>query len=285
MASAPGSSGAPPAGVVLIVADREAPVTAAPGASLTRCYAADPASVRGRDAILRGRFPHLLGGMTLPEALAGAGWQSAPSLSSALKAGGRFCSVIEAPADTGASSLRSASGLLEQAGALNDTLVVFTATRGGDEETWSEKSTRVPLLFQWPRRIAGAELDLLASAVDVMPTVLGLCGVPPPDRVQGQDLSPSLLHPGGARPESIYSEGRLGTPQSWRMIVRGLDKLVFTPGLNILRLYNLGQDPGETTDLSNKQSAERKCDELRAIAADWMRRLGDLTDPSGLKRR
>jgi arylsulfatase A-like enzyme len=93
------------------------------------------------------------------------------------------------------------------------------------------------------------------------------------------------LHASGTRPESIYAEGRIGTRQSWRMIVRGLDKLVFTPGLDVLHLYNLGQDPGETTDLAGEISEGRRLDELRAIAADWMRRLGDHMDPSGLKRR
>jgi hypothetical protein len=69
------------------------------------------------------------------------------------------------------------------------------------------------------------------------------------------------------------------------MLVRGLDKLVFTPGLGILHLYNLGPDPEETTDLAREPSEERKRDELSAIAADWMRRLADEMDPSGLKRR
>jgi len=69
------------------------------------------------------------------------------------------------------------------------------------------------------------------------------------------------------------------------MLVRGLDKLVFTPSLDILHLYNLGQDPDETTDLASDPTTERKLDELCAIAADWMRRMGDHRDPSGLKRR
>lgn len=276
---------APPADIVLIIADREAPALAPGAARFTRSYAADPASVRGREAILRGRFPHLAGGVTLTEHLAPAGWQSTPSLASALKTRGKYCAVLEPTAGAGIATLQSTAGLLEQAGLLDDTLLIFTAARSSGDETWFEKATRVPLFFQWPRRIAATELDVLASAVDVMPTILGLCQVPAPDGMQGRDLSPWLLHASGARPESIYAEGCLGTPESWRMMVRGLDKLVFTPGLDILHLYNLGQDPGETTDLAGAPTMERKCDELGAIAADWMRRLGDHRDPSGLKRR
>jgi arylsulfatase A-like enzyme len=301
-ASALAQSAAAPAGIVLIVADRETPSgeelapLAARAVRFTRCYAADPVSARGRDATLHGRFPHAggltgnSGGVALGEHLAAAGWpgvagSGTSALASALKTGGRYCAVLDAPAGGGISCLRSAGSLLEQAGVLDNTLLIFTAARGGNDETWFDRDTRIPLVLQWPRRIAAAEPDLPASAVDVMPTVLGLCGVSAPDGVQGRDLSPWLLGGNGARPESIYAEGRLGTRQSWRMMVRGLDKLVFTPRLEIAHLYNLRQDPGETTDLSREALAERKLDELRAVAADWMRRLGDEMDPSGLKLR
>jgi arylsulfatase A-like enzyme len=262
--SAPAQDITPPADVVLIVADRAAaiPKEIIPRAArFTRSYTAYPDSVRGRQAILHGRFPHL-GGLT--------GDPGGVALPDVLKSAGRRCTVLDRWADIPST---------------DDTLVVFTATHAGDDETWFDKSTRVPLLFHWPRQIAATEFDLLASAVDVMPTVLGLCRVPPPDGLQGQDLSPWLLRGTGARPESIYAEGRVGTHQSWRMMVRGLDKLVFNPRLDILHLYNLGQDPDETTDLAGDPTSQRKCDELRAIAADWMRRLGDHMDPSGLKRR
>ncbi len=285
---------AAPTGVVMIIGHREAPVAQdlAPRAvRFTRSYAADPSVVRGRDAILRGRFPHLggltgdPGGVTLIDHLAAAGWPGAPSIVAGLKSGRRYCTVLEPAAGAGIATLKSALEMLGRAGAVDDTLLVFTACRNGDDETWFDRYTRVPLLVQWPRRVAPAELDLLASAVDVLPTVLGLCGARAPNGIQGRDLTRWLLNASGGRPESIYAEGRIGTRQSWRMLVRGLDKLVFTPGLEILRLYNLGQDPDETTDLSGSPGFERRIDELRAIAADWMRRLSDHQDPSGLKRR
>jgi arylsulfatase A-like enzyme len=253
---------AAPSGVVLIMADRAASLPAIPRAArFTRCYTADPDAVRGREAILHGRFPHLGGLTESPGGIA---------LPDVLKSAGQRCIVLDRPADI-------PSG--------DDTLLVFTAARAGDDETWLDKSTRVPLLFYWPRRIAAAEFDLLVSTVDIMPTILGLCRVPAPEGLQGVDLSPWLLRGAGTRPESVYAEGRLGTRQSWRMIVRGLDKLVFNPRLDVLHLYNLGQDPDETTDLAGDPAEDRKRDEMRAIAADWMRRLGDHTDPSGLKRR
>ena len=258
-----------PGAVVLIVADHEASLPeelTAHAARFTRCYSADPEPTRGREAILHGRFPHL-GGLT--------GNPGGIALPSVLSSAGQPCWVLGPSVDVPSAIGRS----------FDDTLLVLTAACGNEDETWSDKSTHVPLLFYWQRRIAAAELDLLVSTVDIMPTILGLCRVPAPDGLQGLDVSPWLLRGSGTRPESVYAEGRLGTRQTWRMLVRGLDKLVFTPGLEILHLYNLGQDPGETTDLAREPAEERRRDELRAIAADWMRRLGDHRDPSGLKRR
>jgi len=249
-----------PASVVLAIVEGSAMVSIAGGVAFNRCYKADPNPARGLEAILHGRFPHN-GGLT--------GNPGGTALPDVLKAAGISCTVASLPP------------------ALPDeSLLVVVSTPASHDETWLDKSTRVPLLlFRWPRRIAPAPLDLLVSTVDIMPTVLGLCGVPAPDDLQGQDLSGWLLRGAGPHPESIYAEGRIGTRDSWRMIVRGLDKLVFTPRLDILHLYNLGQDPDETTDLASDPAEQRKRDELSAIAADWMRRLGDHMDPSGLKRR
>jgi len=278
-----------PAAVVLIIADREPAwshgltALAVHGVRFTRAYSADPVSDRGRDAILRGQFPHASAqGKDLPVLLGNAGWKIAGA---AGEQTGRYCAVLQPAAETGVACLRDTLARLAHAGTLADTLLVFTATRASDEETWFDKSTRVPLLIQWPRRIAAAPCDVLASGVDIAPTILALCGGAAADAMQGRDLSPLLVGSGSNRPESIYAEGRVGTADSWRMMVRGLDKLVFTPDLRILHLYNLGQDPDEATDLAQEVTAERKCDELRAIAADWRRRLSDEMDPSGLKRR
>ena len=137
---------------------------AAPFHPLLYC---DSRAARGRQAILHGQFPHL-----------GAG---GPGLTDVLK------SVVILDGDR---SIHPS----------DDALLVFARARASDDETWFDKSTRVPLQFFWPRRIAAAEFDLLASTVDIMPTILGLCGVPAPDGLQGVDLSPWLLRGSGARP-------------------------------------------------------------------------------------
>ena len=53
----------------------------------------------------------------------------------------------------------------------------------------------MPFLLRLPRPLAGAngrELPLLLDAPDIMPTLLGLCGLPVPPTVQGRDWSAAV---------------------------------------------------------------------------------------------
>jgi arylsulfatase A-like enzyme len=175
-----------------------------------------------------------------------------------------------------------------------DTIVVFTSAYGSmlgshgleGANVPYEESVRVPLLVRYPRRIrSGGRYEFPLSNVDLMPTLLGLCGVSSPDDTQGQDLSTLLISGQGAHPESVYCLGKLGTSDEWRTIVRALDKLVVDRDLNVTHLYNLGTDPYEQQNLFKDATQELKGDALKALLKDWMRRTADRTDPSGLKKR
>ncbi len=175
-----------------------------------------------------------------------------------------------------------------------DTIVVFTSDYGDmlgshgleGANVPFEESLRVPLMVRYPRRMeAGRRHEFPLSNVDLMPTLLGLCGVPSPDGTQGQDLSALLASGQGPHPESVYCLGKLGATAEWRMVVRALDKLVVDRDLNVTHLYNLGTDPYEMENLAQDTAQELKRDALRALLKDWMRRTADRTDPSGLKKR
>ena len=175
-----------------------------------------------------------------------------------------------------------------------ETIVVFTSdygemlgSQGLDEaDVPFEEAVRVPLVIRHPRlNAAGRSSDFLVSNVDLMPTLLGFCGAEIPDGVQGRDLS-SLISTGqGSRPESIYSVGHLDAADEWRLVVRGLDKLVVDRKLEVTHLYNLGQDAYELENRAEDPLQELKRDELKALLREWMRRTGDGMDPSGLKKR
>jgi len=55
-------------------------------------------------------------------------------------------------------------------------------------------SSRVPLIFVWPRGIKGdRRVEQPVSMIDVLPTILDLAGLPQPEVLQGRSLAPLLL--------------------------------------------------------------------------------------------
>lgn len=88
---------------------------------------------------------------------------------------------------------------LEECGLDNDTIFVFTSDHGDmlgsqghtkKQRPWDE-SIRVPFLLRYPGLPCwrARETDALIDVPDIMPTLLGLCGIPIPDTVEGFDFS------------------------------------------------------------------------------------------------
>jgi arylsulfatase A-like enzyme len=176
--------------------------------------------------------------------------------------------------------------ILSVAGSGTETITVLTAESGNGEDSPSQKSVLVPLAIRWPGKLKPRVAEeLLISHADVLPTLLAWLNIASPEGLQGRDLS-RLIQPGqGELPDAVYAEGRLGLPGEWRMLVRGYDKLVIRPGEEATRLYNLADDPAEENDLAHDREHELTRDSMLALARQWMRKLGDGVDPSGLRLR
>ncbi len=168
-------------------------------------------------------------------------------------------------------------GAIDELNLKSDTITVFTSDHGYGSGPL-EPAVRIPLMLRYPRVEPGRRAGVLASNVDLAPTLLALCGISPGDSIQGLDLMRE-------HPQSIYCVGQLGTSDEWRMVVRGLDKLVVDRSQNVTHLYNLGADPLEMDNRARDPGQELKRNELKALLNDWMRRTGDGMDPSGLKFR
>jgi len=179
-------------------------------------------------------------------------------------------------------------------GIATDTIVLFTSNHGeqfgshtgqGDDYVY-EETIRMPLAIRYPRVLnVAAQSDMLVSQVDIMPTLLHWCTAAIPDTVQGRDLSALIAGGTGERPDAIYAEGRLGRKDEWRMLVRGYDKLVVDMEGSVTHLFNLADDPYEMTNLANVSAAQLKRDALLAVQRQWMKKLGDGVDASGLRKR
>ena len=85
----------------------------------------------------------------------------------------------------------------------DNTLIVFTADHGdllGAHGAWNkqqpyQESIKVPFLIHYPDLIGKKKQtsDILLNSPDIMPTVLGLCKIPPVNDVEGDNYAPILL--------------------------------------------------------------------------------------------
>lgn len=114
-----------------------------------------------------------------------------------------------------------------------------------------EGGIRVPALLEWPARIAEArETDFPCGTVDYFPTIMAAVGfeVPDPDRpLDGIDLGPMIDGKVEKResPLGFQSAKQLAWMEHRYKLHSGDDGRTFA-------LYDLIEDPAETTDLSGK---------------------------------
>ena len=89
--------------------------------------------------------------------------------------------------------------VLEESGEAANTIVLFSADHGDmlgsqgmmKKQKPYDESVRVPMLVRWPAGLKnkGVSLDAPMNSEDVMPTLLGLCGIEIPESVEGIDYS------------------------------------------------------------------------------------------------
>lgn len=149
---------------------------------------------------------------------------------------------------------------LDRLGLSDNTIVLFNADHGelaGDHGLWFkgpfhyESILRVPMLWRWPGVIApGGVYRGLSSAVDIVPTLLDACGLPPEAGVQGVSALPVLR--GSAAPYRAWAlaEHRERVPgMQTKTLVTERYKLTYYPGHTFGELFDLERDPQEYENL------------------------------------
>ncbi|HSD65338.1 MAG TPA: sulfatase [Vicinamibacteria bacterium] len=152
------------------------------------------------------------------------------------------------------------------------TLVVITSDHGeslGEHDYYFDHgedlfdpSIRVPLLVAGPGIEGGRRSDVLATTLDLVPTVLDAVKVSYPPDLAGESLLPAAR--GEPRPDRPRLQG-----QNDRNLLGAWGrrfKIVATPSEGGARyaLYDRASDPGETRDASRAQ-AQRAGEERRAL--------------------
>jgi choline-sulfatase len=146
---------------------------------------------------------------------------------------------------------------LDATGLRDDTIVVFTSDHGemlGERGLWYkmaffEQSVRVPLIVSAPRRFPTGRVSVPVSGLDLLPTLLELCGLPPADGVDGRSLAPALSG-GSLPPADVFVEYLAeGVSAPAVMVRRGRWKYVWS-GSDPELLFDMEADPRELSDVA-----------------------------------
>jgi arylsulfatase A-like enzyme len=183
---------------------------------------------------------------------------------------------------------------LQEIGAADNAIVVFTSDNGGPEVTDSdgrcnapylghkrnlyEGGIRLPYIIRWPGHLAaGRTYDQMVSTLDLFPTLLAAAGAAPDGDtttpLDGVDLLPFLAGDRKTAPHEtlFWRSGPNGA------VRQGNYKLVF--GGDVVRLYDLEQDPKESHDLSATAA-----DRVAALRKAWDAWNAQLSSPRSSTR-
>lgn len=193
---------------------------------------------------------------------------------------------------------------LERSGAAEDTIVVLTSDHGDmmlsqglttKTYPWDE-SIRVPFLLRYPRKLGlkGRQLRTPLNAPDIMPTLLGLCGIREPEGIQGTDYSKLLL---GRKTADLPKSAFMNLPASFGPArqygfapYRGVrtDRHTYVRSIRgPWLLYDNVQDPYQMHNLCGRNEVSKIQAGLERELSGWLTRLQDefLPGEDYLRRR
>jgi arylsulfatase A-like enzyme len=194
------------------------------------------------------------------------------------------------------SALDSCIGVLQQtlkeSGLDENTIFVFTADHGAmvrshgfvNKQRPYDESINVPMLIRYPKVLGnkGKKNDMLIGTPDLMPTLLGLCNLPIPKSVEGEDKSDIMraktkdkteavliasYHPFGQWPESEGGKEYRGARTKRYTYVKDLSG----PWL----LFDNLKDPFQLNNLVKDQKYQKQKDELELKLSALLKKTND----------
>jgi len=180
-------------------------------------------------------------------------------------------------------------GAVDEAGLREETIVVFAGDNGlavGQHGLFGKQSVydhavHVPLIFAGPGIPEGQQRDALVGLIDIFPTLCDLSDVDIPDTVEGCSLVPVIDDEEESVRETFH--------YAYRHLMRGVRdeaglKLIETAtgDARHTQLFDLAEDPLETTDLSRVDEHADSLAALRtALQTGWCDELGDTEGEQG----
>jgi arylsulfatase A-like enzyme len=181
---------------------------------------------------------------------------------------------------------------LEAIGEADNTILVFTSDHGDTLGGYARQThkccpesaaTRVPLVVRWPGHVkAGSTRELLVGTMDLMPSLLSLLGVSPPQECQGHNLAKAIL---SGDDEAVQSQPLFFFWWNWRGVytrehtysVGGFssptDKTRKHSGFDVL--YANEPDPWNRKNLYESASHKATRQHLHKETLAWLDRFDD----------
>jgi arylsulfatase A-like enzyme len=167
---------------------------------------------------------------------------------------------------------------LERTGRAQNTVIVYTADHGlalgshgllGKQSLY-EHSMKSPLVIAGPG-IPHGSTQAFTYLFDLFPTICGLAGVAPPEKIAGENLQPLWA---GTR-KQIRDSVFLPFQSLIRSIRDERWKLIVYPPINHRQLFDLKNDPDEMHDLSADSKYAGDIDRLTTLMKTWQAKVGD----------
>lgn len=179
---------------------------------------------------------------------------------------------------------------LDSAGISDETLVFFTSDNGGSlphaqsnhpwrdgKQSHYDGGLRVPFIARWPGVVeAGSRSDYVGLVFDIFPTLLEIADQAVGDDCDAVSLLPILKGENIDSQRDLYFVRREGGPRyggkSYQALIRGDWKLLHNNPYEPLQLYNLRDDPQETTDLADQH--RRRVTQMQAAIRQQIQAAG-----------
>ncbi len=160
----------------------------------------------------------------------------------------------------------------------DNTMIIVTSDHGekfmergklGHGYSLYEEIVHVPLMMRVPDLEGLGEVDSVVEVVDIAPTILDWAGVEPLTIAQGDSLLPTLRRLSWTDRPAFSEE-----PDSVAYRMKNLKFIRWGNSESGLKLYDLGKDPGERTDLASEMPDT--VTEMKGVAETFREQNRDL---------
>lgn len=174
---------------------------------------------------------------------------------------------------------------LKKTGKDQNTIIIFAADNGlavgqhglMGKQNHYDHSIRVPLIFAGPGIPSNELRHQLVYLFDIFPTICEFVGIDIPESVESLNLAPAIYNPGAVTRDALY----FAYTDLIRSVKTARYKLVEYACVKQTQLFDLVEDPWETTNLIDREDAAPIVDELRKTMQQLCEDWDDRTHPLG----